>query len=50
MLQKITALLNEISAIAVKTPEELEQFRLKYLSKNGILSDLFEDFKKVPGT
>jgi phenylalanyl-tRNA synthetase alpha chain len=47
MLQKITDLFNEVSGITVKTPEELELFRLKYLSKKGILSDLFEDFKNV---
>jgi phenylalanyl-tRNA synthetase alpha chain len=47
MLQKITDLLNEISSISVKTTEDLESFRLKYLSKKGLLSDLFEDFKNV---
>ena len=48
MLQKISDLLKEVSTITVKTPEELESFRLKYLSKKGILSDLFEDFRNVP--
>jgi len=48
MLQKINNLLNEITTIDLKTPEELETFRLKYLSKKGILSDLFEEFKNVP--
>jgi phenylalanyl-tRNA synthetase alpha chain len=47
MLQKITALLNEVTSISVKNPEELEVFRLKYLSKKGLISDLFEDFKNV---
>lgn len=47
MIQKITDLLKEVSTIAIKSPEELESFRLKYLSKKGILSDLFEDFKNV---
>ncbi len=47
MLLKIKNLLNEISSIAVHTPEELESFRLKYLSKKGIISDLFEDFRNV---
>ena len=48
MLQKINILINEISTISVKTSEELELFRLKYLSKKGVLSDLFEDFRNVP--
>jgi phenylalanyl-tRNA synthetase alpha chain len=50
MLQKITDLVGEISSVSVKNTDELEQFRLKYLSKKGILSDLFEDFKNVPGS
>lgn len=49
MLQKITYHLNEISSITIKNQEELEIFRIKYLSKKGILSELFEDFKNVPG-
>ena len=47
MLQKISELLEEVSAFSVKTPEELESFRLKYLSKKGIISELFEDFRNV---
>jgi phenylalanyl-tRNA synthetase alpha chain len=47
MLQKITDLLNEVATFSVKNQEELESFRLKYLSKKGIISDLFEDFRNV---
>jgi phenylalanyl-tRNA synthetase alpha chain len=50
MLQKITNLLSEVSSFSVKNAAELELFRLKYLSKKGLLSDLFEDFKNVPST
>jgi phenylalanyl-tRNA synthetase alpha chain len=50
MLQKITDLLGDISSVSVKNPEELETFRLKYLSKKGLLSDLFENFKNVPSS
>jgi phenylalanyl-tRNA synthetase alpha chain len=50
MLKKITDLLNEVSSFSVTTTEELELFRLKYLSKKGLLSDIFEDFKNVPAT
>jgi phenylalanyl-tRNA synthetase alpha chain len=48
MLQKITDLLSEVSSFSVNNAEELELFRLKYLSKKGLISDLFEDFKNVP--
>jgi phenylalanyl-tRNA synthetase alpha chain len=47
MLQNITDLLKEVSSATVKTQEELESFRLRYLSKKGILTELFEDFKNV---
>ncbi|MEI6048306.1 MAG: phenylalanine--tRNA ligase subunit alpha [Bacteroidota bacterium] len=47
MIQKISDLLKEIATITVKSPEELESFRIKYLSKKGIISDLFEDFRHV---
>ena len=47
MLQKINKLLDEVSSVSVNNPEELEIFRLKYLSKKGLLSDLFDDFKNV---
>jgi phenylalanyl-tRNA synthetase alpha chain len=47
MLQKITDLLKEVSAATVKTQEELESFRLRYLSKKGMLSELFDEFKNV---
>jgi phenylalanyl-tRNA synthetase alpha chain len=50
MFEKITALLSEVSAFSVKNPGELELFRLKYLSKKGLISDLFEDFKNVPSS
>jgi phenylalanyl-tRNA synthetase alpha chain len=48
MLQKITDLLLEISAQSLKTTDDIEQFRLKYLSKKGIISELFDDFRNVP--
>ena len=48
MLQKINNLLQEISVLPIKNSEELESYRLKYLSKKGIISDLFDDFRNVP--
>ena len=48
MIDKIKGLLNETEAFTVKTAEELENFRLKYLSKKGSISLLFNDFKTVP--
>jgi phenylalanyl-tRNA synthetase alpha chain len=48
MLQKIEELLNEVSKIRVMSTAELESFRLKFLSKKGLISELFEDFRNVP--
>ena len=50
MLQKINNLLQKISVLPIKTSEELESYRLKYLSKKGIISDLFDNFRNVPGS
>jgi phenylalanyl-tRNA synthetase alpha chain len=50
MLQKIESILNEVSSFSVKNTQELESFRIKYLSKKGLISDLFEDFRNVPNS
>ncbi|GBD87294.1 phenylalanine--tRNA ligase alpha subunit [bacterium BMS3Abin03] len=34
--------------LSVKNAEELEKLRIKYLSRNGILPALFDEFKSVP--
>jgi phenylalanyl-tRNA synthetase alpha chain len=47
MLTRISSLLKEIEAVVVNNSDELEAFRLKYLSKKGIISELFEDFRNV---
>ncbi|MBI9069622.1 MAG: phenylalanine--tRNA ligase subunit alpha [Salinivirgaceae bacterium] len=48
MIDKIKGLLKETEEFRVKSAEELEHFRLKYLSKKGEISQLFGDFKNVP--
>jgi phenylalanyl-tRNA synthetase alpha chain len=50
MLDRINKLVAEISSLSIETPEELESFRLKYLSKKGIIPELFEDFRNVPSS
>ncbi len=47
MLDKIKALQEEIEKIVVTGKDEVEELRLKYISKKGILNQLFEDFKTV---
>jgi len=47
MQEKIKQLLEEISSINVNTPADLESFRLKYLSKKGLITELFEEFREI---
>lgn len=47
MLEKISHLIQEIEAELIDSADKAEQFRLKYLSKKGVLNDLFEEFKTV---
>ena len=47
MREKIKEIKTEIEAFSAKSAEELEQFRIKYLSKKGKLSSLFDDFKQI---
>lgn len=48
MREKINELLNYIQSFAAKDLQELENFRLQYLSKKGLITDLFARFKDVP--
>jgi phenylalanyl-tRNA synthetase alpha chain len=47
MLDKIKILIDEINSLKADTPQELESFRLRYLSKKGLISSLFEDFRTI---
>ncbi len=47
MLESIKQVLNDAKNRQVENSKDLEEFRLKFLSKKGVINDLFEDFKKV---
>jgi len=47
MLDKIKALAEEISRVEPKSLAELDEIRIKYISKKGIISQLFDDFREV---
>ena len=47
MKNRINQLLEEISHLAVSNQEELEALRIKFLSKKGEISTLFNDFRNV---
>ena len=49
MLQNVIDIEKEVKTFEINSIENLEQFRLLFLSKKGKISTLFEDFKTVPG-
>ena len=48
ILDKIDQLLEEVNNLQATTAEEIEQLRLKYLSKKGEITTLMADFRNVP--
>ncbi len=48
LLEKIESLLTEIASLKANSSEEIEQLRLKYLSKKGQINALMADFRSVP--
>lgn len=47
MIDKIENYISEIEAFTAGTKEEVEDFRIKYLGKKGILNQYFAEFKNV---
>ena len=47
MIEKIQRIREEIEALTVSKSEDLEAIRIKYLSKKGAISLLFNDFRNV---
>jgi len=48
MIEKIHRLIEEAEAFSTQSLKELEEFRIKFLGKKGLLNDLFASFKEVP--
>ena len=47
MKEKIDRLISESQKAAIETKDQLEQFRLKFLVKKGLINNLFQEFKKL---
>lgn len=47
MKEKVDKYLDEINNLIAETQEQLEEFRIKYLSKKGIIPGLFAEMKNV---
>ncbi len=48
MLEKIESLKAEIAGLTASTREQVEELRIKYLSKKGEISQLMNEFRNVP--
>jgi phenylalanyl-tRNA synthetase alpha chain len=47
MLDQINNLIEEIKSFSASSVDDIEEFRIKYLSKKGKISKLFDDFRSV---
>lgn len=47
MKERIEKIRHEVEEFTAKSKEHAEEFRLKYLSRKGKISELFDDFKNV---
>tara|TARA_B100001778_G_scaffold334514_1_gene346314 strand:+ start:2116 stop:3129 length:1014 start_codon:yes stop_codon:yes gene_type:complete len=50
MLEKIAVLIKEIESFSPKSKDEIDDFRLKFLKKKGVVNSLFNDFKQLGDT
>lgn len=49
MIERLDQLEKEIANATVKNADELEAFRLRFISRKSVFNDLFEEFKQLPG-
>jgi phenylalanyl-tRNA synthetase alpha chain len=47
MKEKIEAILEEVENFSAKSKEQIEEYRIKWLSKKGEITVLFDDFKTI---
>lgn len=48
MLEKINTLLEELEQLTAERKEQVEEYRIKFLSKKGVITSLFDEFRTVP--
>ena len=47
MLERINILLQEVEEFKAQSKEQIDEYRIKWLSKKGEITSLFDDFKLV---
>ncbi|NQZ77777.1 MAG: phenylalanine--tRNA ligase subunit alpha, partial [Ekhidna sp.] len=48
MIDRVKALIAEVEGATVSSTDDVEKFRLKFVGKNNIINDLFNEFRTVP--
>lgn len=48
MKEKIGRLLEEVKSFSAAKADELEQFRIRFMARKGLVGELFDQFKEVP--
>lgn len=48
MRAKVEAIQQEVAAFAIESAEHLEQFRLAYVGRKGVIAELFDELKTLP--
>ncbi len=48
MIEKINKLIEEVENFGATTKDQVEEYRIKWLSKKGEITALFDDFRDVP--
>ena len=46
--EKIESLLSQVAELQATNAEQVEALRIKYLSKKGLVTELFNEFREVP--
>jgi phenylalanyl-tRNA synthetase alpha chain len=48
MIDRIAEILKQVNDVVFERENNAESFRLLYLSKKGIITQLFDEFKTIP--
>jgi phenylalanyl-tRNA synthetase alpha chain len=48
MKEKIGRLLEEVKSYSAASADQLEQFRIRFMARKGLVGELFDQFKEVP--
>ncbi len=48
MRAKVETIQQQVAAFAIESPDQLEQFRLAYVGRKGVIAELFDELKTLP--